>query len=148
VILVDAGPLIAAFDSSDEWHEECAALLQDLAGPLIVPPTVVAEVCHMVARFRFGADLEAAFLRSMADGNLQPATLEPADYERMAELVEQYADLKLGGSDASVIALAERLNIRTLLTLDRRHFGVVVPRHVPAFELLPDQSVPEPRQRR
>jgi predicted nucleic acid-binding protein len=55
----------------------------------------------------------------------------------MAELVEQYADFPLGGKDASVIALAERLEAPTIVTLDRRHFAAVAPRHREAFELLP-----------
>src|SRR3954453_23509724 len=59
------------------------------------------------------------------------------DLVRMAELVEQYADFPLGGTDASVVALAERLNAPTVITLDRRHFGAVRPRHRQAFELLP-----------
>jgi uncharacterized protein len=55
----------------------------------------------------------------------------------MAELVEQYADFHLGGADASVIALAERLQAPIVITLDRRHFQAVRPRHVETFELLP-----------
>ena len=54
-----------------------------------------------------------------------------------AELQNQYADLDLGIVDASVIALAERLAEPKVATLDHRHFGVVRPRHVPAFELRP-----------
>lgn len=57
----------------------------------------------------------------------------------MSELVEQYADLPLGTTDASVIALAERLDINEIATLDRRHFTVVRPRHVDAFTLLPER---------
>jgi predicted nucleic acid-binding protein len=55
----------------------------------------------------------------------------------MGELVEQYADFPLGGTDASVIALAERLDAPVIVSLDRRHFGAVAPRHRAAFELLP-----------
>jgi len=55
----------------------------------------------------------------------------------MAELVDQYADFPLGGTDASVVALAERLGAETIVTLDRRHFGQVRPRHVERFRLLP-----------
>lgn len=44
----------------------------------------------------------------------------------MVVLVEQYADLPLGTSDASAIALAERLNITEVATLDLRHFTVSV----------------------
>jgi predicted nucleic acid-binding protein len=55
----------------------------------------------------------------------------------MAELVAEHADFPLGGTDASVVALAERLDAHVVVTLDRRHFGAVTPRHVAAFELLP-----------
>lgn len=55
----------------------------------------------------------------------------------MAALVEQYADLPLGTTDASLIAVAERLDITEIATLDRRHFTVVRPRHVEAFDLVP-----------
>ncbi|GDY33122.1 hypothetical protein GTS_47550 [Gandjariella thermophila] len=56
---------------------------------------------------------------------------------RMAQLVKTYADLPLGAVDASVITVAERLGISRVATLDRRHFTVVRPKHVPALELLP-----------
>jgi predicted nucleic acid-binding protein len=51
--------------------------------------------------------------------------------------VEKYADLPLGGTDASVVALAERLHETELATLDHRHFKVVRPNHVAAFTLRP-----------
>ena len=56
---------------------------------------------------------------------------------RAAELVEQYADFPLGTVDALVIAIAERLGVTSIFTLDRRHFGAVRPRHVDAFTLRP-----------
>jgi hypothetical protein len=136
-ILVDAGPLIAGFDASDVWHEPCSRLLQTLPGPLLVPATIVAEVCYMISRYNFAAAAEAAFLRSFTTGELVIANLIDDDFERMAQLVEQYADFPLGGSDASVIAIAERRSITTILTMDRRHFAAVRPKHVEAFELQP-----------
>ena len=45
--------------------------------------------------------------------------------------------MPLGTVDASVIALAERLKVSQIATLDHRHFSVVRPAHVEAFELLP-----------
>jgi predicted nucleic acid-binding protein len=99
-ILVDAGPLIAGFDDTDVWHDECSRLLETLPGPLIVPATIVAEVCYMISRYRFGSTAEAAFLRSFADGDLTIANLVEDDFERMAQLVEQYDNFPLGGSDA------------------------------------------------
>jgi len=80
---------------------------------------------------------EVAFLRSIAAGELELAVLTVADVARMAELTERYADLGLGGTDASLVALAERLGLTTLATFDRRHFTVVRPAHTPGFTLLP-----------
>ena len=55
----------------------------------------------------------------------------------MAELVVTYGDLPLGTTDASVIAIAERLKLTEVATLDRRHFTVVRPSNVDALTLLP-----------
>ena len=74
-------------------------------------------------RPELAARAEAAFLRLFAAGELVPVDLNPADSERMAELVEQYADFPLGETAASVIAAAERLGVTKVVTLDRRHFS-------------------------
>jgi uncharacterized protein len=55
----------------------------------------------------------------------------------MADLVRRYADRRLGGTDASVIAVCERLSIATVATVDRRDFANVRPRHVSAFAVVP-----------
>jgi len=60
-----------------------------------------------------------------------------SDWERIAELMEEYLDLPLGMVDASIIALAERRDLEVIATLDERHFRVVRPRHTQAFTLVP-----------
>ena len=60
-----------------------------------------------------------------------------ADFARMAELVRRYGDLPLGTTDASAVAVAERLDVTEVATLDRRHFSVVRPHHTTALTLLP-----------
>ena len=49
----------------------------------------------------------------------------------------RYESFPLGGTDASVIALAERLGTSTVVTLERRHLAAVRPNHVEALDLLP-----------
>ena len=83
-------------------------------------------------------EVEAQFLDAVAGGDFEVVDLEPGDFVRMAELVRRYDDLPLGTTDASVIALAERLGVSEIATLDRRHFTVVRPRHVSALTLLPE----------
>lgn len=63
--------------------------------------------------------------------------LTDVDLRRMSELVRQYADRRLGGTDASLIAVAERLGITTIATINRRDFDNVWPHHVPAFTIVP-----------
>lgn len=47
--------------------------------------------------------------------------------------------MHLGTTDASIVALAERLQLGEIATLDRRHFSVVRPAHIDAFTLLPER---------
>jgi len=134
--LVDAGPLYAYIDADDAHHEECLALLENYPGTLAVPVLVVAEAAYLVAT-RLGVDPEVRLLGDLAAGAFATAPVEEEDWLRIAELVSLYRDLPLGTVDASVVAVAERVGITTLATLDRRHFGVVRPAHCEAFELLP-----------
>jgi predicted nucleic acid-binding protein len=139
VIVCDTGPLVAAADRSDADNRPCTDLFTSLhlAGrPILVPAPVVAEVGYLLARAG-GAKVESAFLRSVAQRTFRIVDLEIADYERMAELVDTYADFPLGTTDAAVVAVAERLRISEVATLDHRHFHVIRPSHIPAFTLLP-----------
>ncbi|MFI7617693.1 type II toxin-antitoxin system VapC family toxin [Nonomuraea terrae] len=137
MIVLDSGPLVAAVNRRDNHHEACVRLLRTHPGPLLVPPTVVTEVCQLVERTQ-GSKAEAAFLQSFGSG-LMLVDLVVDDLARMSHLVETYANLPLGAVDASVIAIAERLNIAEVATLDRRHFTVVRPAHVGSFLLLPEE---------
>lgn len=97
---------------------------------------MVGEVTYFVGE-RLGATSEARFLAAIAQGEFLVEHPTQPDFARMAELVWQYRDWPLGAVDASIVALAERLGITTIATLDRRHFGAVQPRHVSSFELVP-----------
>jgi predicted nucleic acid-binding protein len=127
---------VAAAVRNDPDHIGCAELLQREAGSLIVPSLVLAEAGYLVAK-ALGAVAEAALLRASAGGEFRVEAPTSADLDRMAELVETYADLPLGTVDASVVAVAERLGLTAVATLDRRHFAVVRPKHVDALTLLP-----------
>jgi predicted nucleic acid-binding protein len=97
---------------------------------------VVTEVAYLLAA-RVGVETEVRFLGDLAAGELVPEQVDPSDWLRIAELVAAYRDLPLGTVDASIIAACERLGTSTIATLDRRHFSVVTPAHVPGFDLVP-----------
>lgn len=136
MLLADTGPLVAVANARDTHHAACRALLETHPGTVGVPAPVIVEVCQLLAARR-GTEAEAAFLTSLGSGELEVVDLHLADYTRAADLVTQYADLPLGAVAATVIAVAERLGLSEIATLDRRHFTVVRPSHLDAFTLLP-----------
>lgn len=135
MLIVDTGPLVATADRADKDHTACRNLLEGDEGPLVTTAMVIAEAAYLIDR-QLGAKAEASLYESIIDGQIEVAAgIE--DWQRVRELVTTYADLRLGGTDASVIALAERRGKSRIATLNHRHFAVVRPRHADAFELLP-----------
>lgn len=133
--IFDTGPLYAALDRDDDDHESCAALLRSREVRPVIPTLVVAEVSYLAAT-RLGADVEATFVAALADFDVEAPP--PQEWKRIAELIRKYADFPLGAVDASVVALAERLKVTHIATLDRRHFHAVRPRHCETLRLLPE----------
>ena len=101
-----------------------------------MPQLVLAEAGYLVGKL-VTPEAEARFVRELADSPFVFHPSDPDELRRAADLMETYADLRLGTVDAAVIAAAERLGAHTIATLDRRHFSVVRPIHVDAFELVP-----------
>jgi uncharacterized protein len=128
--------LYAYVDADDRHHQVSRTLLETHRGPLLVPTLVVTEVACLLAT-RLETEPEVRFLGDLASGVLTVEPVHAGDWLRIAELVARYRNLPLGTVDASVIAVAERMNVGEIATTDHRHFGVVRPNHVAAFTLLP-----------
>ncbi len=77
------------------------------------------------------------FIRQLERSPLRFEQLRKSDLSRIREILKQYADARLDFVDASIVALAERLRIRRILTVDQREFRIIRPRHCDYFELLP-----------
>lgn len=135
-VLADTGALYALIDRRDAWHQRVVEWWRVGGRAVLVPVTVLPEVTYLLAT-RIGPAAEEAFVRAVGAGEFVVEPLETGDVVRAAALIGEYADLPLGFVDASLVAIAERLTIRDLLTTDRRHFGVVRPRHARSLALLP-----------
>jgi predicted nucleic acid-binding protein len=133
--IVDTGPLYAVVDADDQDHERCRAALERADLELVVPALVVAEAAYLIGR-RLGPGIEAAFVRSLADFEVEAPRAD--DWPEIADLVDRYGDFPLGTTDASVAVLAGRLDTNLILTLDRRHFGALRSPDGGVFTLLPD----------
>ncbi|MEA3246706.1 MAG: PIN domain-containing protein [Gemmatimonadota bacterium] len=134
--MADTGALYALVDRGDAWHARVLEWWKANRSPVIVPVTVLPEVSYLL-QTRIGPEAEIAFIRAVAAGDFTVEPLDPDDLDRAAEVMRDYADLRLGFVDASLVAIAERLEARELLTTDRRHFGAVRPQHARSFALAP-----------
>ena len=94
---------------------------------------------HFLGRIA-GEQAFIAVLDQVRRGAFQVEDLTASDYARAGDLLQTYADLKVGFVDCAVLAVTERLRESKLATLDRRHFGTMRPRHAEALELLPSLS--------
>ena len=97
---------------------------------------MLGEAFYLVGKY-LGPLAEAELAESLTDARYQLVAPMQSDLQRAAELIRRYADLPLGGTDALIVATAERHAIIEVATLDHRHFSVVRPNHCDAFQLLP-----------
>jgi uncharacterized protein len=135
-ILVDTSAIVALVDAADDDHQEVAHYVMNAEDVLLVPMTVLPEADYLIAE-RVGVRGELALLQDIVAGGFGLESVTVTDVARSAELIDQYADSDIGFVDASIVAVAERLAITRILTLDRRHFGMLRPRHCSSFTLVP-----------
>ncbi|HXK32826.1 MAG TPA: VapC toxin family PIN domain ribonuclease [Dehalococcoidia bacterium] len=136
-LVLDTGPVYALLDRRDSAHLACRRLIDAADEALVLPAPVLAEVDYWVSA-RLHAGIFVALLDDVLAGAYRIEALDGGDIRRVRDLCEQYAEADIGFVDAAVLAIVERLNEPKLATLDRRHFGVLRPRHVDALELVPE----------
>lgn len=122
MITLDRSALVALLNRADPDHGAVVHQLDLDSGPYLIPAGILSEIAYLLEA-RHGSAALDAFLADLEQGAF---TLECGDRDigRIRALTRRYADLPLGYSDAAVIACAEAHGGR-VLTLDRRHFGVV-----------------------
>ena len=133
--LLDTGFLLAVIDADDNLHEVCTKALESEPDPLL-PDVVLPELAYLILRELRYPTL-ATFLRSIAAGELVQVKSKLEDLARAADLLEKYADNRVDFVDCTIVAMAERLSLSKILTVDRRHFTTFRPNHCEYFEIAP-----------
>jgi predicted nucleic acid-binding protein len=142
LIVADSGGIYALYDADDENHPAVRDVFLHERDTVHVPVACLAEIDYLL-RTRLGLQAELDFLEAVAVGRFLLEPLERSDVERCVELLEKYRKLDIGLSDASVVATAERLGTRRILTVDVRDFEVIR-----AVDGTPFSILPMPRRRR
>jgi uncharacterized protein len=129
-LICDSGPLIATFNKKESQHQRCVRLLAEWPGRLLVPEPVLGETCNFLRNnVPRGAAAEIRFLHAMLDerGDFDIIDPVPEDRRRAVELADRLATAPVGYVDAMVIAIAERLRVPHIATIDYKMVGMMNP---------------------
>lgn len=135
--ILDTSFLLAVTNSNDINHSRVLQIIQTIKEPLILPVPVLPEVSYLIGS-RLGYPVLLDFLQQIITHRVLLENLTHHDLKRTTEIMREYQDSRLDFVDASITAIAERLNITRILTLDQRDFSIIRPRHHTHFEILPE----------
>jgi predicted nucleic acid-binding protein len=115
-ILIDAGPLIALFDSSEKHHRSIRAFLKKNPFRYVSTLAVFTEVSHMLD---FSAAAQRDFYEWIMYKGVIISDINQNDMPRLVELTGKYADLPMDLADATLLITAEKTGLREIISLDR-----------------------------
>jgi len=133
--VADSGFIVAVANKGDQWHQQCVPIYKQQR-VIYIPQTTLAEVGYLLTKAG-GNSLTVQFLSNLTRTKYQIVPLETLDIQRTAELLQQYVNSRVDFVDCTVATVAERLNICRILTIDRRDFDILRPKHCTYFEILP-----------
>jgi uncharacterized protein len=133
--LLDTSFLLAVLDADHIHHAVCVSALKNEPTPLL-PAVVFPELAEVVLH-ELGAMPFLQFLDAVDAGELTVVPHDGLDLPRTRDLLAQYADSPANYVDCAVVALAERLKVKRIFTLERQLFGQFKPKHCANFEIAP-----------
>lgn len=117
--LIDTGAILALLDRRDRWHTLCVEAFRQLRLPLLTSTAVLTELFHLVGDAPHEMEAAWAFLRS---GAIVLATISDAELPELHALMSRYSDRPMDFADATLVHLARRESLATILTVDRSDF--------------------------
>jgi predicted nucleic acid-binding protein len=115
-ILIDAGPLIALFDTSERHHQGVREFLKKNPYRYVSTLAVFTEVSHMLD-FNFRAQRD--FYEWVMYKGVFISDVNQHDMSQIIRLTEKYADLPMDFADATLVVTAEKTGIREIISLDK-----------------------------
>jgi predicted nucleic acid-binding protein len=136
-ILLDTGPLVALLAENDSRHRLCVDTLAALPPPLLTCWPVLTEAAWLLRKQHRPLDRIAG---AHAAGLFDLLPLESSNLTEIATIMRRYEDSGIQLADAALAYLAERENISTVFTLDRRDFSIIRLKRNRALRLLPEMK--------
>ncbi len=135
-LIADSGAIYAVYDADDAHHKTVCEIIDQEKSTIIIPDVILVETDYLLREF-LSIEAELDFMNDLTAGSYKLESLNMNDFKRCQALIEQYRNLDLGLADSAVIAVAERLKIYRILTVDERDFRAVRPKGRKSFIVLP-----------
>ncbi len=117
--LIDSGPLLALFNSADNWHARVLAWLQaNEQVRLVTTWPVLTEVCALLAR-RIHNRAALDFLSWVEQGGVVVDAPDKWSLAKVLEISQRFADLPLDLADASIAETAAKRGIAYVVSIDK-----------------------------
>ena len=134
MILVDAGPLVALIHADDQHHRPCRKVAKSLTEPLGTVWPALTEAMYLLG---FSWKAQDALWEMLEVGFFELVPVESRDSARMRELMRKYRELPMDLADAALVAVAERMKLARIFTVDRRDFELYRPARIGRFTIIP-----------
>jgi len=120
-VLMDTGPWVALIDRSESRHRDCVEWLKEFSGEIFSTEAVLTEVLYLLS---FSSGVQLAALDFVLKGAIVIAPSSLESLKMAGRLMKKYEDLPMDYADASLVCLAHDLNVRHVVTFDKKHFAI------------------------
>lgn len=114
-VLIDAGPIVAYYDGSDDWHVSITKFLSGFRGQFVTTAPVITEAMYLLSA---NVEVQNELLNDLARALYLVENLTPGDFKRIEALNTKYSNVPADFADLSLIAISERLEIADIVSLD------------------------------
>lgn len=134
--LIDTGAILALLDRDDRWHRLCSEAYGHLPSPLLTSEAVLTETFHLIGDTPAERETVWGFIRS---GAVYVCAITDEELPAIHELMRRYGDRPMDFADATLVYLARRESLSTILTVDHADFATYRIEGKRGFRVLPAQ---------
>ena len=127
---------MALFDKDDRYHVLCVEILKEIREPLITTWPVLTECFYLL---NFSWEVQESLWLFIQRGGVEIYPIEKELLIRCRELMKQYRDLPMDLANATLVALADILEVPKIFTLDHKDFTIYRFKQKKRFTLIPEK---------
>lgn len=124
-VIVDTGFIVALFNERDSEHDAALKIEQQLGDSYHFVSTVfiIQEICWLLMK-RVNHEAAIKFMDCVQE-LIELPPLPDQWIEKTIPILRKYSNRKLDLADASIVVLADHINLGDIISIDRKDFSVL-----------------------